>query len=55
MAISWLEATFPELAQQEAEGGNPATVKARPYALFDASLSLQVYFVTANRGCKCPS
>lgn len=55
MAISWLEATFPELAQQEAEGGNPATVKAHPYALFDASLSLQVCFVTAYQGCKCPS
>ncbi|KAF8009899.1 hypothetical protein BT93_J0775 [Corymbia citriodora subsp. variegata] len=50
MAISWLEATFPELAQQEAEGGNPATVKAHPYALFDASLSLQGPLHKASHG-----
>lgn len=41
IAISWLEATFPELAEV-AERANLATVKAHPHALFDASLSLQV-------------
>ncbi|XAR65925.1 hypothetical protein NMG60_11011935 [Bertholletia excelsa] len=39
-AISWLEATFPELTNQ-AMGGNISAVKAQPYALFDASISLQ--------------
>nr|GEZ28245.1 nuclear pore complex protein NUP88 [Tanacetum cinerariifolium] len=41
LAISWLEATFPELARQAAEGGNQPALKAHPYALFDASVSLQ--------------
>ncbi|XP_034704899.1 nuclear pore complex protein NUP88 [Vitis riparia] len=41
LAISWLEATFPELAHQAMEGGNLSMLKAHPYALFDASLSLQ--------------
>lgn len=41
LAISWLEATFPELAHQATEGGNLSMLKAHPYALFDASLSLQ--------------
>ncbi|OMO76032.1 hypothetical protein COLO4_25704 [Corchorus olitorius] len=41
MAISWLEATFPELAQEEAHGENPSTIKAHSHALFDASLALQ--------------
>ncbi|KAK6933019.1 Nucleoporin Nup88 [Dillenia turbinata] len=41
MAICWLEATFPELAQQEKGEGNFIALKAHPYALFDASLSLQ--------------
>lgn len=44
LAISWLEATFPELARQAAEMENLPAVKAQPYALFDASISLQVYF-----------
>ncbi|KAG5533508.1 hypothetical protein RHGRI_027627 [Rhododendron griersonianum] len=39
-AITWLEATFPELCL-EATGGNLSAVKAQPYALFDASISLQ--------------
>lgn len=41
LAISWLEATFPELARQAAEGGNQPALKAHPYALFDASVSMQ--------------
>ncbi|XP_071706596.1 nuclear pore complex protein NUP88 [Rutidosis leptorrhynchoides] len=41
MAISWLEATFPELARQAAEGGTQPALKAQPYALFDASVVLQ--------------
>lgn len=40
-AISWLEATFPELAHESLEVGNLSAVKAQPYALFDASISLQ--------------
>lgn len=41
LAISWLEATFHELANQEAEGGDLSMLRAHPYALFDASVSLQ--------------
>ncbi|XP_057980094.1 nuclear pore complex protein NUP88 [Malania oleifera] len=41
LAISWLEATFPEFSQQAKEGGNLLAVKAYPHALFDASLLLQ--------------
>ncbi|KAJ4979170.1 hypothetical protein NE237_009950 [Protea cynaroides] len=41
IAIAWLEATFPELAQQDMEGGKILALKAHPYAQFDASLSLQ--------------
>ncbi|KAL7613161.1 hypothetical protein Lser_V15G08962 [Lactuca serriola] len=41
LAISWLEATFPDLAEQAAEGGNQPALKSHPYALFDASVSLQ--------------
>ncbi|KVI09973.1 Nucleoporin Nup88 [Cynara cardunculus var. scolymus] len=41
LAISWLEATFPELARQAAEGGNQPALKSHPYALYDASVSLQ--------------
>lgn len=41
-AISWLEATFPELANEALEVGNLSAVKAQPYALFDASVCLQV-------------
>ena len=42
LAISWLEATFPELHHQAAGGGNLSALKSQPYALFDASISLQV-------------
>ncbi|KAG6735029.1 hypothetical protein I3842_01G299900 [Carya illinoinensis] len=41
VAISWLEATFPEFADSELEGGDLSMLRAHPYALFDASLSLQ--------------
>ncbi|XP_048325625.2 nuclear pore complex protein NUP88 isoform X1 [Ziziphus jujuba] len=41
LAISWLEATFPELVDQALEGADLSSVRARPYALFDASLYLQ--------------
>nr|XP_027104338.1 nuclear pore complex protein NUP88-like [Coffea arabica] len=41
MAISWLEAIFPELSQQSAEGGDSFALKARPYAFIDSSIVLQ--------------
>ncbi|XWS07643.1 hypothetical protein CRYUN_Cryun41cG0007100 [Craigia yunnanensis] len=41
LAISWLEATFPELAQQATDGENPSTIKAHSHAFFDASVVLQ--------------
>ncbi|KAL5568557.1 hypothetical protein UlMin_025132 [Ulmus minor] len=41
LAISWLEATFPELAHQASAGADLSAIKAHPFALFDASLSLQ--------------
>ncbi|KAJ8532420.1 hypothetical protein K7X08_012343 [Anisodus acutangulus] len=41
LAISWLEATFPELTQKEVHAENAAVLRAQPYALFDASISLQ--------------
>lgn len=53
LAISWLEATFPELAHQAVEGGNLAMLKAQPYALFDASLSLQVFYLLNPICCSC--
>ncbi|GLT51459.1 hypothetical protein SLA2020_248680 [Shorea laevis] len=40
-AITWWEATFPELSQEARGGENLSAVKAHPYALFDASLALQ--------------
>ncbi|KAI5574801.1 hypothetical protein BDE02_10G169100 [Populus trichocarpa] len=40
LAIFWLEATFPELAHESKEG-ELSTLKAHPYAVFDASLCLQ--------------
>ncbi|KAK4798822.1 hypothetical protein SAY86_031148 [Trapa natans] len=40
LAISWLEATFPELSD-EVERGKLGFIRARPNALFDASISLQ--------------
>ncbi|XP_022745991.1 nuclear pore complex protein NUP88 [Durio zibethinus] len=41
LAISWLEATFPELAQQATDGENPFTIRAQSHAFFDASVALQ--------------
>ncbi|WCJ19851.1 nuclear pore complex protein-related [Euphorbia peplus] len=41
LAISWLEAIFPELNDETQEGEDLLTLKARPFALFDASLCLQ--------------
>ncbi|OAY38426.1 hypothetical protein MANES_10G013600v8 [Manihot esculenta] len=41
LAISWLEATFPEFNNEAMDGENLLALKARPYALFDASLCLQ--------------
>ncbi|MBA0571432.1 hypothetical protein Golob_005007 [Gossypium lobatum] len=41
MAISWLEATFPEVAQEATDRENFSTIKAHSHALFDASLALQ--------------
>ncbi|KAK7305863.1 hypothetical protein VNO77_43775 [Canavalia gladiata] len=41
LAISWLEATFPELQSQETEVDSLSLLRAHAYALFDASLVLQ--------------
>lgn len=40
MAISWLEATFPELVRQTGDG-QLYIVRAQPFVLLDASISLQ--------------
>jgi len=40
LAINWLEATFPELAEEATDGENLSAVKAHPFALIDASLAL---------------
>lgn len=53
LAIAWLEATFPELSQEATNGENISAVKARPYALFDASLALQVYVSSLNNDPEC--
>lgn len=45
LAISWLEAIFPELNDEILEEEYLLTLKARPFALFDASLRLQVHLV----------
>ncbi|KAG8390106.1 hypothetical protein BUALT_Bualt01G0049100 [Buddleja alternifolia] len=37
LAISWLEATFPELVRQAGDGGKLYAVKAQPFVLLDAS------------------
>lgn len=42
LAISWLEGTFPDLMNEKSEGIDLSALRARPHALFDASLSLQV-------------
>ncbi|QCD98580.1 nuclear pore complex protein NUP88 isoform X1 [Vigna unguiculata] len=41
LAISWLEAAFPELQNQDTEGDSLSLLRARAYSLFDASLVLQ--------------
>ncbi|KAG1346972.1 Nuclear pore complex protein NUP88 [Cocos nucifera] len=41
LAVDWLEATFPELADQSFEEGSVLVSRAHPYAPIDASLSLQ--------------
>ncbi|CAN4116254.1 unnamed protein product [Withania somnifera] len=41
LAISWLEATFPELTRKEVHAETAAVLRAQPYALIDASISLQ--------------
>ncbi|CAI0415825.1 unnamed protein product [Linum tenue] len=40
-AVSWLEATFPELSSEAGDRENISAVKAEAHALFDASLCLQ--------------
>lgn len=49
LAIAWLEATFPELANQAKESGSLLALKARPHVPFDASLALQVFSVLILR------
>ncbi|KAJ1383390.1 hypothetical protein SESBI_43454 [Sesbania bispinosa] len=41
LAISWLEATFPDLQNPETEGDSQSLLRAHAHALFDASLVLQ--------------
>ncbi|CAK8566502.1 unnamed protein product [Lathyrus sativus] len=41
LAISWLEATFPELQNQENEGDSLSLLRSHAYLVFDASLVLQ--------------
>ncbi|KAK4403384.1 Nuclear pore complex protein [Sesamum angolense] len=41
MAISWLEATFPELVRRAGDGAQLYAVKAQPFVLLDASVVLQ--------------
>lgn len=48
LAISWLEATFPDLTHQASEGTDLSTMRARPYAIFDASVSLQVRILSPS-------
>lgn len=42
MAISWLESAFPELVREAGDGGETYAVRAQPFVLLDASVSLQV-------------
>lgn len=44
LAISWLEITFPDLANRPIDEANVSVSRAQPYAPPDASLSLQVCF-----------
>ncbi|CAN4124325.1 unnamed protein product [Withania somnifera] len=41
LAVSWLEATFRELTRREVHAETAVVLRAQPYALFDASISLQ--------------
>lgn len=41
-AVTWLEATFPELANKSVVRDSLPGLRARPYAPLDASLMLQV-------------
>lgn len=52
LAISWLEATFPELQNQGTEGDGLSLLRAYSYALFDASLVLQVYIYSNLEFCQ---
>lgn len=47
MAISWLEATFPELVREAGNGGQLHVAKAQPFVLLDASVSLQVNLIAS--------
>jgi nuclear pore complex protein Nup88 len=51
LAISWLEATFPELQKQEI-GDSLSLLRAHAYAVFDASLVLQVYLYSKLDSCQ---
>ena len=53
LAISWLEATFPELQNQETEGDNLSLLRAHAYAIFDASIVLQVNIYSTFRFVSC--
>ncbi|KAG0465231.1 hypothetical protein HPP92_019395 [Vanilla planifolia] len=50
LIITWLEATFPELADPQMEGDDVLVLSARPHALLDASLALQGPLVHASHG-----
>lgn len=52
MAISWLEATFPELSHLAVESGNLFAIKAQPYAFIDSSVSLQGPLLNLCHGVK---
>ncbi|KAG9459171.1 hypothetical protein H6P81_003679 [Aristolochia fimbriata] len=41
LAVSWLEATFPQIVDGATHGQNPLSLKALPHVQFDLSLSLQ--------------
>ncbi|XP_068660113.1 nuclear pore complex protein NUP88 [Aristolochia californica] len=41
LAVSWLEATFPQIVDGSTNGQTALSLKALPYAQFDLSLSLQ--------------
>lgn len=53
LAITWLEATFPELVERKMEEESVFLLRAHPYTPIEASLALQVcpsqvyYFILA--------